>query len=126
MPDDAGAAGGPGRGGCARFWGGFAGAAGFGGAEESEVIDFFLGNILKVEVLKVMLMPKQAHAVQRTWFKAFVTIADYNGHVSLGVKWSKGVATANDGAVILVKLSIVPEHEATGETSASPTPSLAR
>lgn len=33
MPDDAGAAGAPGMGGYGSFWGGFAGAAAFGGAE---------------------------------------------------------------------------------------------
>lgn len=44
-----------------------------------------------------MLMQNQAHAGQRTWFKAFVTIADYNGHVGLGAKCSKGVATAIRG-----------------------------
>uniref|UniRef100_A0A8C2M7S5 Small ribosomal subunit protein uS5 n=1 Tax=Cricetulus griseus TaxID=10029 RepID=A0A8C2M7S5_CRIGR len=41
-------------------------------------------------------------------FKAFVAIGDYNGHVGLGVKCSKEVATAIRGAIILAKLSIVP------------------
>ncbi|XP_072658040.1 LOW QUALITY PROTEIN: small ribosomal subunit protein uS5-like [Canis lupus baileyi] len=45
---------------------------------------------------------------QRTRFKAFVAIGDYNGHVGLGVKGSKEVATAIRGAIILAKLSIVP------------------
>ena len=35
-------------------------------------------------------------------------IVDYNGHVVLGVKYSKEVATAIRGAIILAKLSIVP------------------
>ena len=35
-------------------------------------------------------------------------IGDYNGHVGLGVKCSKEVATAIRGAIILAKLSIVP------------------
>ena len=44
------------------------------------------------------------------WFglQAFVAIGDYNGHVGLGVKCSKEVATAIRGAIILAKLSIVP------------------
>merc|ERR1739848_704638 len=45
---------------------------------------------------------------QRTRFKAFVAIGDSNGHVGLGVKCSKEVATAIRGAIILAKLSIVP------------------
>uniref|UniRef100_A0A8C6RXQ9 40S ribosomal protein S2 n=1 Tax=Nannospalax galili TaxID=1026970 RepID=A0A8C6RXQ9_NANGA len=68
--------------------------------KESEIIDFFLGASLKDE--------KQTRAGQRTRFKAFVTIGDYNGHVGFGVKCSKEVATAIRGAIILAKLSIVP------------------
>ncbi|KAI4580147.1 hypothetical protein MJT46_001515 [Ovis ammon polii x Ovis aries] len=41
-------------------------------------------------------------------FKAFIAIGDYNGHVGLGDKCSKEVATAIHGAIILAKLSIVP------------------
>lgn len=42
------------------------------------------------------------------YLQAFVAIGDYNGHVGLGVKCSKEVATAIRGAIILAKLSIVP------------------
>ncbi len=42
------------------------------------------------------------------FLQAFVAIGDYNGHVGLGVKCSKEVATAIRGAIILAKLSIVP------------------
>merc|ERR1711918_95653 len=54
-----------------------------------EIIDFFIGPALKDEVLKIMPVQKQTRAGQRTRFKAFVAIGDYNGHVGLGVKCSK-------------------------------------
>ncbi|KAK7811868.1 hypothetical protein U0070_024131 [Myodes glareolus] len=68
--------------------------------KESENTDVFLGASLQDEALKIM--PVQ------TRFKAFVAIGDYNGHVGLGVKCSKEVATAIRGAITLAKLSIVP------------------
>lgn len=39
---------------------------------------------------------------------AFLAIGDSNGHIGLGVKCSKEVATAIRGAIILAKLSVVP------------------
>jgi small subunit ribosomal protein S2e len=39
---------------------------------------------------------------------SFVAIGDYNGHIGLGVKCSKEVATAIRGAIIMAKLSVVP------------------
>jgi len=55
-----------------------------------------------------MPVQKQTRAGQRTRFKAFVVIGDHNGHVGLGVKCSKEVATAIRGAIILAKLSVIP------------------
>ncbi|EDS33386.1 40S ribosomal protein S2 [Culex quinquefasciatus] len=45
---------------------------------------------------------------ERTPFKAFIAIGDSNGHIGLGVKCSKEVATAICGAIILAKLSVMP------------------
>ena len=55
-----------------------------------------------------MPVQKQTRAGQRTRFKAFVAIGDHDGHIGLGVKCSKEVATAIRGAIILAKLSVIP------------------
>jgi len=77
--------------------------------KEYQIIEHFLGeSVLKDEVMKICPVQKQTRAGQRTRFKAFVIVGDTNGHVGLGVKCSKEVATAIRGAIILAKLSVIP------------------
>lgn len=76
--------------------------------KEYQIIDYFFKTKLVDEVIKIMPVQKQTKAGQRTRFKAFVIIGDSEGHVGLGVKCSKEVATAIRGAIIQAKLSIIP------------------
>ena len=74
-----------------------------------------------------MPVQKQTRAGQWTRFKAFVAIGYYNGHVGLGVKRSKEVATASVGPTSWPSCPSSLCEEATGGTrSASPTRFLAR
>jgi small subunit ribosomal protein S2e len=76
--------------------------------KEYQIVDHFFGDKLKDEVMKIMPVQKQTRAGQRTRFKAFVVVGDSDGHVGLGVKCSKEVATAIRGAIIAAKLSVLP------------------
>ena len=75
--------------------------------KEYQIIDHFFPKLAD-HVMKIMPVQKQTQAGQRTRFKAFVIVGDSDGHVGLGVKCAKEVATAIRGAIINAKLSIIP------------------
>ena len=80
--------------------------------KEYEIVEYFLGEKgsgkLKDEVMKVQPVQKQTRAGQRTRFKAFVLVGDFDGHVGLGVKVGKEVANAIRAAIIDGKMNVVP------------------
>lgn len=74
---------------------------------EIEIIDFLLGASLTDEVLKIK--PAQKLAGQHSWYKAFVSIRNYNINVGLDtVNCAKEITTANQGANILAYFYILP------------------
>lgn len=76
--------------------------------KEYQILDHILGPALEDMVLKIEPVQKQTRAGQRTRYKAFAIVGDYNGHVGLGVKCAKEVAIAIRGAINLAKMNIVP------------------
>merc|ERR1719199_254048 len=80
--------------------------------KEYEIVEYFLGEKgsgkLKDEVMKVQPVQKQTRAGQRTRFKAFVLVGDFDGHVGLGVKVGKEVANAIRGAILAAKIEVIP------------------
>lgn len=76
--------------------------------KEHQIVDQLLGSKLKDELIKVTPVQKQTAAGQRTRFKAYVLVGDRDGHVGIGTKVAREVATAIRGATNSAKLNIVP------------------
>jgi len=76
--------------------------------KEYQIIDKFFDDKLKDELMKVSPVQKQTNAGQRTRFKAWIIVGDSDGHVGLGVKCAKEVASAIRGAIIAAKMNTVP------------------
>ncbi|MCL4115875.1 UNVERIFIED_CONTAM: hypothetical protein GTU68_041079 [Idotea baltica] len=76
--------------------------------KESEIVDKFLGEDLKEEVMEVKSVQKQTQAGQRTRFKAFAIVGDSKNYIGLGWKCHKEVQGAIKGAIIMAKLNLVP------------------
>jgi len=60
------------------------------------------------EVMKIAPVQKQTTAGQRTRFKCYVAVGDSAGHIGLGCKTGKEVATAIRGAVVNAKMNLMP------------------
>merc|ERR1712048_860025 len=75
---------------------------------EYEIVDYFFPGNLKDEVCKIHPVQKMTSAGQRNRFVAYALVGDGNGHVGLGNKVGKEVATAIRGAVISAKLALIP------------------
>ena len=76
--------------------------------KEYQIVDQFLGAKLKDEVMSIKPVQKQTSAGQRTRFKAYVAVGDNDGHLGLGHKCAKEVATAIRGAIIQAKMNVIP------------------
>jgi small subunit ribosomal protein S2e len=76
--------------------------------KEYQIVDHFLGDKLKDEVMKIAPVQKQTQAGQRTRFKAFVVVGDFTAHLGLGQKCAKEVAGAIRGALIDAKINCIP------------------
>jgi len=76
---------------------------------EYQIVDQFYGaGNLKDEVCKIHPVQKMTSAGQRNRFVCYCLVGDSNGHIGLGNKVGKEVATAIRGAVIAAKLQLIP------------------
>merc|ERR1712187_642449 len=84
---------------------------------EYEIVDHFFPpanpnspnpGALKDEVVKIHPVQKMTSAGQRNRFVCYALVCDCNGHIGLGNKVGKEVATAIRGAVIVAKLNLIP------------------
>ena len=76
--------------------------------KEPEIVEFFLGDKLKEEMIRIKPVQKQTQAGQRTRFQAVVAVGDGDGHIGVGLKVAKEAPLAIRGAAAAAKLSIVP------------------
>merc|ERR1712127_1020017 len=77
--------------------------------KEYQIIDvFYQPGSLKDEVMKIHPVQKMTSAGQRNRFVCYVLVGDQNGHIGLGSKCAKEVATAIRGGIIAAKMALIP------------------
>jgi len=80
--------------------------------KEVQIVDHFFGDAsphpLKDDVMKIMPVQKQTSAGQRSKFLCYVAVGDSMGHIGLGSKSAKEVATAIRGGLMAAKLQLIP------------------
>jgi small subunit ribosomal protein S2e len=77
--------------------------------KEYQIIDvFFPAGTLKDEVMKIHPVQKMTAAGQTNRFVCYVLVGDQNGHIGLGAKCAKEVATAIRGGIIAAKMNLIP------------------
>merc|ERR1712072_1466379 len=77
--------------------------------KEFQIVDIlFPAQQLKDDVMKIMPVQKQTSAGQNSRFVCYVAVGDSNGHIGLGSKCAKEVATAIRGGIISAKLNLIP------------------
>merc|ERR1711916_149990 len=77
--------------------------------KEYQIIDsFFQGGSLKDDVMQIHPVQKMTSAGQRNRFVCHVLVGDMAGHIGLGSKCAKEVATAIRGGIIAAKLQLIP------------------
>ena len=76
--------------------------------KEMEIVDLFLGESLKEEVMEVKSVQKQTQAGQRTRFKCHAIVGDEKNYIGLGWKCHKEVQGAIKGALAMAKLNLIP------------------
>jgi small subunit ribosomal protein S2e len=77
--------------------------------KEYQIVDvFFAPGTLKDEVMKIHPVQKMTSAGQTNRFVCYVLVGDQAGHIGLGNKCAKEVATAIRGGIISAKMNLIP------------------
>ena len=77
--------------------------------KEAQIVDSFINaDDMKDEIMRIGTVQKVSSAGQRTRFKVHSCIGDGKGHVGVGARTGKEVATAIRAALTAAKLNIVP------------------